>query len=421
MKYSVIAIFLLQFLLAGCANQNSIYRTFNLANGESPMIDIRQRAILVSPATPTRGVAVCAEPSPDAMAALAYELAAKANVADKGSIDIGMGMHDSAAFTGLRTQSIQLLRDFGYRLCESYLSGAISEPQYDLLMRRFQKNTVALLAIEQLTGTIKVAPVAITSSGSASTGKALAEQRLEREKIDDQLSALAAQKTTLNTELTEAKKTAGKDTSEIDKKIAALQAKEGRLQADLKAMDNAIANARDVLVSGQTNIVVQSNEVSSRSDTQLAAVAAVVQDIVNNIVLSDDKAQICYEVLQLDDAKLSELRQICAKDLAAQAEFSAVQTGQLRIAQSILLRKLNNAHTQTEISIVENDLTELGRKIESMTPKIYSKDYSQKIDLFTPSQLQRPISDSQKSKQQVPKKIDRRRHRDHGAAVLFND
>lgn len=404
MRYPAVVLLLMHFLLAGCANQNSIYRTFNLANGDSPMIDIRQRAILVSPATNNRGPIVCAEPSPDAMAALAYELAAKANVADKGAIEAGFGMHDSAAFTGLRTQSIQLLRDFGYRLCESYLSGSISALQYDLLMRRFQKNTVALLAIEQLTGTIKVAPVAITSSGNASTGKALAEQRLEREKTGDQLGALAVQKAGLNTELAEAKKTAGKDTAEIDKKIADLQAREGRLQADLKAMDSAIANAREIMTSGRTDVVMQAAEASPRSDAQVVAVAAVVKDIVDKIVLSDDRTQICYGVLRTDDAKVPELRQICAKDLADQVEFNAAKTRHLSMAQSILLEKLKNAKTKAELAEVEDGWEKVDIQLngESTAPTRNLREYTIPMNLMPRGKVQKLISEQEKIKPPAP-------------------
>lgn len=399
MRYPAAVLLLMHFLLAGCANQNSIYRTFNLANGDSPMIDIRQRAIMVAPATSTRGITVCAEPSPDAMAALAYELVAKANVADKGAIEAGFGMHDSAAFTGLRTQSIQLLRDFGYRLCESYLSGSISAPQYDLLMRRFQKNTVALLAIEQLTGTVKVAPIAITSSGNASTGKALAEQRLEREKIGDQLGALAVQKAGLHTDLAEAKKTAGKDTTEIDKKIADLQAREGRLQADLKAMDSAIANAREIMASGKTDVVMQAAEVSPRSDAQVVAVATIVQDIVNNIVLSDDEDQICYGVLQLDNSNLSELRKICAQNLNTHAQLRAMQIEQYRIDQGILRIELANASNPTDISKLKAESQKIKDKIE----KSSLGTYSNKLNFPILQNLRLP-TDQEKSKQQVPEK-----------------
>lgn len=114
-------------LLAGCANFNSVHRDFNISNGNGALIDIKQRAIIASVVktkksdnTEITETRVCAEPSPDSLSAYAAELAAKA---DNGQVAAGLSaaFQESSAFVGLRTQSIQLLRDASYRLCESYL------------------------------------------------------------------------------------------------------------------------------------------------------------------------------------------------------------------------------------------------------------------------------------------------------------
>lgn len=305
------------FALMGCATDNSIYRTFDVTKFESPMVDIRQRAVLVSPhrevsrttdmngkeitkTVTDKGVYVCAEPSPDAMASLAYEIAAKANIQDKVSGELGFTMNDSAAFTGLRTQSIQLLRDFGYRLCESHMSGAITNAQYDLLMRRFQKNTVALLAIEQLTGTVRSAPIVLTSNGTAEATKALSEQRSEREKIGDQIGTLEQQRNQLKKQRDDAKTADPKaDTTETDAKIASIEGKIGRLIGDRDIIDQSITNSRGVLASGKTEVTIKTEgQPTQRSDEHLQKVADVVREIVSNIVLSDDENQVCMSTLQ---------------------------------------------------------------------------------------------------------------------------
>lgn len=313
----MIILFATPLLMVGCANQNSIYRTFDISKGKSPMIDIRQRAILVAPnkkvvettdndkklTTKTyydKGMFVCAEPSPDAMASLAYELAAKGGVPEKASGEIAFAMNDSAAFTGIRTQSIQLLRDFGYRLCESHMSGAITSGQYDLLMRRFQKNTVALLAIEQLTGTVKPPTIVLTSSGKAEVTKSLSEQRAEREKVGDSISDLGKQKDEVLKKRDKAKATDAKaDTTEMDEKIADLDGKIMRLKSDKDVIDKAIADTKGVLVDGRTEVTINTDTaVSQRSDQHLEKIADTVEKIVNNIVLSDDDKQICMSTLQ---------------------------------------------------------------------------------------------------------------------------
>ena len=63
-------------LLGGCANMNSIHRRLDLSKGDGALIDIKQRAILVSSAT-NHETRVCAEPSPDALSAYAAQMAAK--------------------------------------------------------------------------------------------------------------------------------------------------------------------------------------------------------------------------------------------------------------------------------------------------------------------------------------------------------
>lgn len=344
--------------IAGCANLNSIYRTFDISRGESPMSDIRQRAILVAPnVTITKkydstgkfvseehikkGTFVCAEPSPDAMASLAYEVAAKGGYPGKASGELAFAMQDGAAFTGIRTQSIQLLRDFGYRLCESYMSGAISAAQYDLLMRRFQKNTVALLAIEQLTGTVKTPPIALTTSGRAEATKSLSEQRAEREKVSDRISALEAEKKAVDKKISDAKKAdANADTSELDQAASGLAEKIKNLKDDRSVIDSAIAETKGVLVDGETKVRIETTGMGSqRSDAHIQQIAKTVEGIVNNIVLSDDEHQMCMSALLLsapnNDQK--EFSAWCIKVMNTQAE-----------AREILLRNAKSKLEQAQ-------------------------------------------------------------------------
>jgi transcription antitermination factor NusG len=338
-------------LMMGCATENSIYRTFDISKGESPMVDIRQRAVLVSPnktvsetfdkdgksigrTSIDRGMFVCAEPSPDAMASLAYELAAKGGAAGKASGELGFAMHDSAAFTGIRTQSIQLLRDFGYRLCESHLSGAITSAQYDLLMRRFQKNTVALLAIEQLTGTVKSIPIVLTSSGKVEATKSLAEQRVEREKIGDQISDLEKQIEGIKKRRDEAKTADPKaDTATTDGQIASLDGKATRLKSDRDVVDKAIANTKGYIVEGRTEVTIKADTQSGqRSDEHLQKIADTVREIVNNIVLSDDENQLCMSALQSPSANDQQkaFADWCIKMLNNQADAKKAYISQLQ-------------------------------------------------------------------------------------------
>ena len=180
-KYAAI---LAALSLSGCANLNSIHRELKTSEGNGALIDIKQRAIIASKSkTDPFNTIICAEPSPDSMSAFAAELAGKANLPNGVAAQLASSVQESAAFTGLRTQSIQLLRDSMFRTCEAFMNNAITAGQYDLLARRYQKHTVALLAIEQLTGAIKSPPITIDTSGSAEAARSISEMRSEMDSI----------------------------------------------------------------------------------------------------------------------------------------------------------------------------------------------------------------------------------------------
>src|SRR5919108_6239520 len=109
----------LAIIAVGCANFNSVHRDFKVSEGTGALIDIKQRAILVSKDTnnPSQ-IIVCAEPSPDSLSAYAAEIAAKAQLPNGVAAQLSSAFQESSSFTGLRTQSIQLLRDSLYRICE---------------------------------------------------------------------------------------------------------------------------------------------------------------------------------------------------------------------------------------------------------------------------------------------------------------
>jgi hypothetical protein len=381
--------------IAGCANLNSIYRTFDVSRGESSMSDIRQRAILVAPNEnitkkydttgklvseehKKNGVFVCAEPSPDAMASLAYELAAKGGYPEKASGELAFAMQDGAAFTGIRTQSIQLLRDFGYRLCESYLSGAISAPQYDLLMRRFQKNTVALLAIEQLTGAIKAPPIALTTSGRAEATKSLSEQRAEREKVSDRITALETEKTAVDKKISDAKKAnANADTSELDQTAAGLAEKIKNLKDDRNVIDSAIAETKGVIADGEVKVKIETTGMGSqRSDAHIQQIAKTVEGIVNNIVLADDEQQLCMSALLLPNPNEGQknFADWCIKVMRTQAEARDALMKNTKLKMDQAQAVLGSGANTAEKDKARQDLANLQKALEGLGkgPGLYS-------------------------------------------------
>lgn len=155
--------------LAGCANINSVYRRPDLNDGRSMVIDAEQTAI-----TNVRrgsGNIICARPAPDAIAADGGGFTFNGAFTTDQSIDMDGASGQGVAGIGLRTQSIQLLRDAMYRNCEALQNGGIDGFEFGIMQRRFQSNLIAILAVEQLTGAVEGPTAAVSAQSSASAGE----------------------------------------------------------------------------------------------------------------------------------------------------------------------------------------------------------------------------------------------------------
>lgn len=300
---TLVILFLLY--LAGCANWGSIHRDLEVDKGKGALIDIKQRAILVSKNTSTTGnktiekTIVCSEPSPDAVSAYAAQFAAEADLPEVVTARLVAAFQESASFTGLRTQSIQLLRDSMYRLCEAYMSGALDEAEYDILMRRYQKYMVALLAIEQLTGTVRVPPVTINTQGSAEAARSLSQMRAEIKEIDTAIAALEEKK--------KADGVTDEQKRDFDKQIA-------DLNKDKEAITKGIDKAQGLAATGSaTATVITSGLPSQRSEQHIQAVSDVVEKIVTNIINTDDTGQLCWAYLSKSDVTQTALTRACER------------------------------------------------------------------------------------------------------------
>ena len=357
--------------------------SFKLSENSSQLVNIQKRAILVggnettvtttgSGTTKTvTNIKVCAEPSPDAMSAMAIEAAAKGGVPSKVQVELSAALQQSAAFVGLRTTSIQLLRDFGYRLCEAYLSGSLKQGEYDLYMRRFQKNVVALLAIEQLTGAVKAPPVILTTQGQAETTQSLSDQRDIREKVSKKIADLEKEKKGKETEKADLiKANATADTKDLDSQIAAKEEEIKRHKGDLDAIDKSIASVKGTLAQGQSmGSVYSENSSTTRSDEVMKAVASVVGDITMAIVKSDDIVQMCLMILRdsigSQDATRTSFAAWCQKELdldqAGRVLYLNTLASQISAKEKIAT---DSTSTPEQKRKAENELIPLRKKIE---------------------------------------------------------
>ena len=293
--------------LTGCGNLNSIHHFLTVDEGTGAMVDIKQRAIIVSKKkiekTDAQGYSqktqtiVCAEPSPDALSAYAAELAAEGGIPGKVSAKLAGATQESAAFVGLRTQSIQLLRDSLYRLCEGYMSGALTKTEYGHYTRRYQRFMIALLGIEQLTGAIRAPSVTIRTEGKAQTAAAIADLRKEVEKINEEIQEKTKSKDTLmgeqKAEADEGKKQA------IQKEIDAVGTAIKEKEADKKDIERAITEERKGLVAegSATASVSEVGLPTSRSDAHIQHVGSIVENIVLRAMDVDDLGPFCWDFL----------------------------------------------------------------------------------------------------------------------------
>ena len=225
-----------------------------------------------------RLVAFCAEPSPDALSALSASGAIKIDT-PKGFSGAAQGaLAEAAGSIGLRTQSIQLMRDAMYRLCEGAMNGYLGNAAFETLHRRFQNSMVAILAIEQLTGAVR-AP-ALTLNSSASVGppaKQIADMTDRVIKARSDLRKAESDKTLADYELEKANtglKTAQENHKSADdahKKAVAENeaAEEGKPKPHDATAIKALEDARDGAKTKETNATTaQANADQSVKDAE---------------------------------------------------------------------------------------------------------------------------------------------------------
>ena len=298
-------------VLSGCALVDGKSRSLDVSDGDGVSLDITRRAILAArhPLVDSNGntsgeaVRVCAEPSPDGMTTVAASLAGNASTPESVNAEIAATLNESGAFVGLRTQSIQLLRDAMYRSCEAYLSGGIDSEQYALLLRRHQRYMLALLSIESLTGTVRAATVTISTESLATAARSIQDLRETAAGIDEEVDALGKEKTELVGKrdadgVSETEKTSLQE--QIDKTDTRVAA----LESDKEVLDEAIKNASGLLASGSTKVEVSNVGIGSqRSEAHIEKVADVVGSITEQLIDTDDLGATCSVYLRTYNAE----------------------------------------------------------------------------------------------------------------------
>ena len=306
----------LALLVAGCHGT-----TFDVSEGESRLVKAQYRAILSveraalgsdgQPVLDDRGrpvasVSVCAEPSPDALKSTALVLAKDAKA---GSVEALLKASSTTEYVGLRTQTIQLLRDAYFRLCEAFMNDGIDAVAYDVLQRRFQSQIVALLAVEQLTGAV-VAGRRGTAGHDPATQLARIAEALEES--EDALRALLTKREKAKADL-DALEDKGKTLPDGKDKEANKTAVEVARRA-LAAVDEQVERRQHVIRELKASFVraTQSQATQSTPDqveppgasvagvgrSADTGVADAVRAITLNAINQDYESQVCFETLR---------------------------------------------------------------------------------------------------------------------------
>jgi hypothetical protein len=188
----------ISLLITGCANLNTVHRQLDLGGaagtGKAVAINGYRLPIFAMSATGSKDGAlfdqagnrsvfiVC--PNPPVEAITANSLAAAVTnsfkaaqgagaVGSAGASDALQAAVTSAMATasiGLRTNSTTLLSYNSTANCLAYMGGATRDRKFMELARRNQDITLAILAIEQLTGVAQAGQASLNAGGAAGTG-----------------------------------------------------------------------------------------------------------------------------------------------------------------------------------------------------------------------------------------------------------
>ena len=309
-------------LLAGCGNLQRQSRSFDTLGTGGITIDASQRAVYSVTkkyANNLEWKAVCAEPSPDALSVLASSFGLDASVAGK-ALGIAINNQESAASIGLRTQTIQILRDGMYRLCEGYASGALDRSGFTRLQRRYQHVMLSLLAIEQITGPMVAQQIALTGSSGATLGKSLgeiskvlAEGATTLAAAEQDLSDSKDEKVKRVKEFEDGKKDGStqalqddrqKKVDTADKAIKEKTVKLNAAKTGYETLEAKLKEAQQMAVQASSSAAsfVPAGVLAGGNRSNIAAVSSDIKDIVKALIDHDYTKDICMDVLLSGDS-----------------------------------------------------------------------------------------------------------------------
>lgn len=212
---------------------------------------------------------MCSEPSPDALKTLAGSV----TVEKQEVAALAAAYSEAGANIGLRTHSIQLLRDQLFAICQGYANEGISGPAYQMMLTRNQRNTVALMAIEQLTGVLKGPSVTLSGTSTIGPNKEIIDQNTKlKNEAEAKFKALTED---------EQKKEAGK-----------------KLQKEISEYSANIAKAEKAILTAVTDAESKPNSSNGPDTGTVKEVSKTVKEIADYVLGQNDMFYVCLDMDQ---------------------------------------------------------------------------------------------------------------------------
>jgi len=369
---------MLSFTLVGCANLMTIDRSTSLPlDGEVVHLDAPQRVVISN-----RKGLVCAEPSPDALQAYAASVGASFSTPSKEfAAALAASLAGSSGSIGLRTQSITLMRDHLFRICEAYYNGKVDKDQTVQLIQRSQDLTLAILAIEQLTGAVVARQVVLGGSTSAeitanvsntqaALDRAVALEELKREAFEKAKAEVGTRAKAL--EETDASMKAAKDKKDANGKPAPDNEELKKLTPQREQQATDLADAKTALALAESSYanakkskeVIEANFNRAIADAKTNAtaggelggnvgrtnissetasvIASATTDIVDRVVNKTYLTNFCIlfmakeisNMTKKDELAMKRCDQLIASVIKSQEKYQELQTQWLQSVQS---------------------------------------------------------------------------------------
>lgn len=325
--------------------------------GKAVFVDAKQRAVIQK-----SWGAVCAEPSPDALASLALSASSTLKLNDAEKAQLAAALSESAGSIGLRTQSIQLMRDALYRVCEMYFSRGFNSNDVYALHQKYQDTMLAVLAVEQLTGAITPSPVSLSGEAQSKATQnirmmldQLAANRDRKLEEKEAVAAAEESKSAAEKALEEAKKQHGEDSEEAASAAEELSSANDQLDTKKKSLEDTeklisiLEESKDAYFgesssssSATAEVTVISNRNYIDSDTA-EAIAGAIQDIVKTTSEKNYLVETCIGQISRSNERLKEVVNLDDQILALDQDMQDEESDEKK---AVISRQIERAKEQ---------------------------------------------------------------------------